>query len=126
MHAIFFIEMIDMAIGLIGNDYDKLHETLLGIGKKHVAYGVKPEYFPFMTLSITHMMQKVLGSEFMAKDQAAWDVMFGALIKDIVAAQNQVAFEEAVKNKTSVIKTWNEFGKIKDFEEVGGIILFQQ
>lgn len=45
-HAAYFIQMIDKALGMLGPDIELLTEILLELGQKHVAYGVKPEYFP--------------------------------------------------------------------------------
>lgn len=126
MHALFLMEMIDMTIGILGKDNEKLTKTLQDVGKKHVTYGVKSEYFPSMVESIVKMMQTQLGSEFTADDQAVWEEVFGLLIEDIIVAQTQLAFTEAAKKKDAVINTWTQFSKIKNFEEVGGVILFQQ
>ena len=45
-HAKYFIQMIDKALGMLGPDIELLTEILMELGVKHVAYGVKPEYFP--------------------------------------------------------------------------------
>jgi hypothetical protein len=45
-HAKYFIQMIDKALGMLGPDIELLTEILLDLGKKHVNYGVKPEFFP--------------------------------------------------------------------------------
>jgi hypothetical protein len=79
-----------------------------------------------MTKSILHMLKETLGSDFTAHDKDVWETVFAALIEDIVHAQNLLAFEEAVKKKKDVIRTWKVFNRIKNYEEVGGVILFQQ
>lgn len=120
------MEMIDSTISMLGKDHDTLAETLVSLGKKHSTYGVKPEYFPFMTDSIVSMMKTKLGSDFSAKEEDAWVEVFNVLIEDIVSAQNALTIKEAAKNKATVAATWGKFTKIKNYEEVGGAILFSQ
>lgn len=127
MHAMFLMEMIDSTISIMGKDNDKLAETLTNLGRKHATYGVKPEMFPFMTDSIIHMMKHHLDSDqFTTDDEKAWKLVFGALIEDIVEAQNQLAMEAAVKDKAAVVESWTKFTKQKNYETEGGVILFQQ
>lgn len=126
MHACFLIEMIDSTIGMLGKDNEKLSETLVSLGKKHTTYGVKPEYFPFMTDSIIAMMKEKLGGDFSTAEEDAWVEVFGVLIEDIIAAQTALSIEEVAKNKATVASTWARFTKIKNYEKVGGVILFSQ
>ena len=111
---------------MLGRDNDKLSETLVALGKKHSTYGVKPEYFPFMTDSIVAMMKTKLGSDFTPAEQDAWVEVFAVLIEDIIAAQNALSIKEAAKNKAVVAETWSKFTQIENYEEVGGIVLFSQ
>ena len=127
MHAMFLMEMIDSTMTMIGKDNEKLAETLVSLGRKHATYGVKKEFFPFMTESIIHMMKQHLDKEqFSPDDEDAWTIVFGALIEDIVDAQEQLALEAAVKDKAAVINTWTKFTSNKNYETVGGVILFRQ
>lgn len=126
MHAIFLMEMIDSTLVMLGKDNEKLAETLRDLGKKHVTYGVKPEYFPFMQQSIILMMKDSLGDEFDTRDVEVWNEVFGALIEDIIEAQRQCALEEAAKNKAFVVKSWQKLKDVKNYEEKGGVVLFQQ
>ena len=126
MHACFLMEMIDSTIEMLGKDNEKLSETLVALGKKHSTYGVKPEYFPFMTDSIVAMMKTKLGDEFTPAEQDAWVEVFAVLIEDIIEAQNALSIEEASKNKTVVAETWAKFTKIDNYEQVGGVVLFSQ
>ena len=126
MHACFLMEMIDSTIEMLGKDNDKLSETLVALGKKHATYGVKPEFFPFMTESIVAMMKTKLGGDFTAAEEDARAQVFNVLIEDIVAAQHALSIEEAAKNKEVVASTWEKFKKIENYEEVGGVVLFSQ
>ena len=120
------MEMIDSTISMLGRDHGTLAETLLALGQKHLTYGVKPEYFPFMTESIVAMMKDKLGGDFSAQEEDAWVEVFNVLIEDIIAAQNALSIEEAAKNKATVAATWGKFTKIRNYEEVGGVVLFSQ
>ena len=126
MHACFLMEMIDSTIQMLGKDDEKLSQALVALGKKHSTYGVKPEFFPFMTDSIVAMMKSKLGSDFSPAEEDAWVQVFGVLIEDIVAAQEALSIEEAAKNKAVVAATWSKFTSIKNYEEVGGVVLFSQ
>ena len=78
-----------------------------------------------MTDSIIVMLEKILGDSFTALHKEAWTEVFEALIVDIVAAQHQLDYEEAAKNKTAVLTAWRKFKEIDNCEEVGGVLLFQ-
>ena len=88
--------------------------------------GVKPEMFPFMVDSMVSMMKTKLGKNFSADEEHAWIEVFAVLIEDIIAAQDALSIEEAAKNKATVEKTWKQFTMMKNYEEVGGVILFSQ
>lgn len=127
MHAMFLMEMIDSTMNIIGKDNEKLAETLTSLGRKHHVYGVKKHMFAYMTESIIHMMKQHLGKEqFTADDEEAWNIVFGALIEDIIEAQEQLALEAAVKDKAAVIRTWTKFTSNKNYDAIGGAILFRQ
>lgn len=78
-----------------------------------------------MTESIIVMLEKSLGDNFTSSHKEAWTEVFEALIVDIIAAQRQLAFDEAAKNKGAVIGAWEKFKAIDNYEEVGGVLLFQ-
>ena len=78
-----------------------------------------------MTESIIHMLKSKLGGAFTEADKKAWEDVFRALIVEMVAAQKKLEYEEVIKNKTSVVKTWKKFHEGKD-KALGGAILFKQ
>ena len=51
--------MIGKTVGMLGENNEELTKDLLELGKKHVTYGVKSEYFPYMTQSIIIMMKEM-------------------------------------------------------------------
>jgi hemoglobin-like flavoprotein len=87
-HAAYFIQMIDKALGMLGPDIELLTEILLELGKKHVVYGVKPEYFPSMGRALIFAVQSVLGQDaFPAEIKDSWVEVYGALSYDMIRAQ---------------------------------------
>mmetsp|Transcript_28200 Transcript_28200/g.43443 ORF Transcript_28200/g.43443 Transcript_28200/m.43443 type:complete len:163 (-) Transcript_28200:121-609(-) len=86
-HAKYFIQMIDKALGMLGPDIELLTEILLDLGKKHVNYGVKPEYFPSMGRALIHSVQTVLGDGFTEDMKDAWVEVYGALSYDMIRGQ---------------------------------------
>jgi hemoglobin-like flavoprotein len=86
-HAMYFIQMIDKALGMLGPDIELLTEILMDLGAKHVNYGVKPEYFPSMGRALLHAVKSSLGDEFTEDVKDAWVEVYGALSYDMIRAQ---------------------------------------
>ena len=79
--------MIDKALGMLGPDIELLTEILLDLGKKHVGYGVKPEYFPSMGRALIHSVKEQLGEKYTEETKDAWVEVYGALSYDMIRAQ---------------------------------------
>jgi hemoglobin-like flavoprotein len=90
MHASFLIEMIEKALNMLGVEDSELSLMLSDLGKKHVAYGVEPEYFPFMNESILEMLRHMLKDSFTPTDQEAWGAVLDSLIADMTRAQREL------------------------------------
>ena len=89
-HAVYFIQMIDKALGMLGPDIELLTEILMDLGVKHVQYGVKPEYFPSMGRALVYSVENMLGEdEFDRTMKDAWVEVYGALSYDMIRAQKQ-------------------------------------
>lgn len=86
-HAKYFIQMIDKALGMLGPDIELLTEILLDLGQKHVAYGVKPEYFPSMGRALIFSVKDQLGDKFTDETKDSWVEVYGALSYDMIRAQ---------------------------------------
>jgi hemoglobin-like flavoprotein len=73
---------------MLGPDIEMLTDILLELGKKHVSYGVKPEYFPSMGKSLIMAIEKTLGKDnFDADTKDCWVEVYGALSYDMIRAQ---------------------------------------
>jgi hemoglobin-like flavoprotein len=125
-HANFLLSMIGKTVGMLGEDDATLTKDLLQLGKKHVTYGVKAEYFPFMTKSIICMMKEMLGSEFTSTDQKAWEDVLSVLIADMVKGQRTLDIGLAAANKNITNKNWSQISEISDYDEVCGLVVFEK
>lgn len=125
-HATFLLTMIHKTVGMLGVDNEELTKTLTELGKKHVTYGVKANYFPFMTKSVVIMMKEMLKDEFTDNDRKVWEDILSVLIADMVKGQRTLEKGLAAANKTIVSKNWGQLAEIKDYDEVGGLIIFEK
>jgi hemoglobin-like flavoprotein len=125
-HATFLLTMIHKTVNLLGVDNDELTKTLTELGKKHVTYGVKADYFPFMTKSVVIMMKEMLGDEFTDNDRKVWEDILSLLIADMVKGQRTLEKGLAAANKNIVSKKWGQLSEIADYDEVGGLVIFEK
>jgi hemoglobin-like flavoprotein len=89
MHASYLIQMIDCALNMLGPDIELLTEMMTDLGVKHVAYGVKPEYFPIMGRCLITVLADCLGDSFTDTVKQAWVETYDALAQDMIRAQVQ-------------------------------------
>jgi hemoglobin-like flavoprotein len=95
-HAAFLIEMVEKALNMLGENDEELTIMMHTLGVKHFTYGVKPEYFPFMTKSILKMMQEKLTVKFTEDDKHAWDEVLTAMTADMGKAQREMHMKESI------------------------------
>ncbi len=76
IHATAIVDMIDCAVAFLGPDLDPLEEQLITLGKRHVKYGVKPQYLSVMGQSVLFALQQILGSKFTLDDTRDWTTVF--------------------------------------------------
>lgn len=125
-HANFLLSMIGKTVGMLGKNNEELTKDLLELGKKHVTYGVKAEFFPYMTKSIIIMMKKMLGAEFTPSDEQAWNDILAVLIADMMRGQRYLDIGLAAANKNTTIKNWSQISEIEDYDEVCGLVVFEK
>jgi len=53
------VDMIDCAVAFLGPDLDPLEEQLITLRKRHVKYGVKPQYLSVMGQSVLFVLQQM-------------------------------------------------------------------
>jgi hemoglobin-like flavoprotein len=95
IHASFIVEMIEKALEMLGGDDKELTDFMTDLGRKHIAYGVKPEYMPLMQQSIVLMLKSLLTEKngFTEKDEKAWQAVLSALVADMTRAQREVEMQ---------------------------------
>ncbi|KAG7346610.1 globin-like protein [Nitzschia inconspicua] len=125
-HSQFLLNMIGKTVAMLGENNEELTNDLVELGKKHVTYGVKSEYFPFMTRSIIIMMKEMLGAEFTPTDQQAWEDIMSVLIADMVKGQRTLDIGLAAANKNITNKNWSQISEIEDYDEVCGLLVFEK
>jgi hemoglobin-like flavoprotein len=88
IHAIRMIHMFDAALSMLGPDTETLCEILNDLGKRHIGYGVKPHYFPFMGHAVLYALQETLGDKWTPQMHDAWveifDILSGEIMKSIL------------------------------------------
>ena len=124
-HAMFLLEMIGKAVGMLGQDDAQLTETLLELGRKHVTCGVKPKYFPYMTQAIIRMMKEMQGADFTEEDEQAWKDILSLFIADIVRGERMLDMGLAATHKNVTDRNWGKLKQIDDYDEVAGLSVFQ-
>ena len=89
------LQRFDASLNLVGPDYETLEEILTDLGKRHVGYGVKAHYFPFMGKAIMFAMEETLGDKWTPETQAAWNEVYqdvsGTIMKSILIASSSKA-----------------------------------
>ncbi|KAL3908155.1 MAG: hypothetical protein SGILL_008592, partial [Bacillariaceae sp.] len=125
-HANFLLSMIGKTVALLGENNEELTKSLLELGKKHVTYGVKSEFFPYMTKSIIIMMKKMLGAEFTPTDEQAWQDIMSVLIADMVRGQRSLDIGLAAAHKNTTNKNWSQIAEVEDYDEVCGLLVFEK
>jgi hemoglobin-like flavoprotein len=87
-HAVYFLEMIDQALNMLGPDIELFTELMLDLGSKHVRYfRVKPEMFPIMGEALIYVLQDTLGGDFTEGMKESWEETFN-MIRAMVNAKN--------------------------------------
>ena len=86
--AISILQRFDASLNLMGPDYETLDEILTDLGKRHVSYGVKAHYFPFMGKAIVCALKQTLGDNWTPEAASAWNEVYqeisGAIMKSIL------------------------------------------
>lgn len=86
--AVSILQRFDASLNLMGPDHETLEEVLTELGKRHIGYGVKAHYFPFMGKAIVFALKETLGDKFTPEVHAAWNEVYqeisGAIMKAIL------------------------------------------
>lgn len=130
-HAKFLLKMLDKTVDILGAETTsdeehgrgrRLTDVLLDLGRKHVAYGVKPAFFPFMTQSVLAMLEDTIGSP----HTEAWQDVFSFLIDQMTRGYDRIQKGvNSSSDKGKCMVAWEKLSKIPRYKKEGGIVLFQ-
>jgi len=118
--------MIEKTIQLLGEDDEALEEILCALGQRHVAFGVSPAHFPYMTKALIHMLKEMMGDDFSKQDEKAFEHVMALLIADMVKGQRKVDKDLSANKKEIVTASWARLAAVPDYQHRGGIMLFQK
>jgi hemoglobin-like flavoprotein len=88
-HARTFVDMMDCAVGFLGPDLDPFVEDLQDLGGRHLAFGVRPEYFKVVGQAFFHALQKFLGISFDARNQESFQTVFKFICSQMEVGYNK-------------------------------------
>jgi hypothetical protein len=86
IHAQRMMTMLDSTLGLLGPDHELLTEILADTGARHVKFGVKVSYIPYLGKALSAALGNVLGSQWTSEVAQAWNIVMDELAADIMNA----------------------------------------
>lgn len=84
IHSKRMIEMLDVALGMIGPEHEILTEILTKLGKRHVHHGVKKEFFPILGEALKDALSERLDGKWTYEVEEAWEIVYGEMSRDII------------------------------------------
>jgi len=91
------IQMIDYAVSGLDNP-DTILPTIQDLGKRHVGYGVKEEYYDTVGESLLWTLEKGLGNNFTPEVKDAWAAAY-KLLSDTMKSTAREADQVEVNDK---------------------------
>jgi len=79
------MEMLSYLTGSLGA-LDEIIPAIQGLAKRHVAYGVKEEYYPSVGEALIWTLEKGLGDAFTQETKEAWIILYGILTNTMIDA----------------------------------------
>ena len=82
------IGMLNIIIERLEN-LDELKDEIIGMAKRHVDYGVKPEHYNMVGTALLWTLQKALGKDWTEELRTAWINCYVALSGTMIAAASK-------------------------------------
>lgn len=86
-HAKAMVNMIDIAVSLLGPDLDLLKDDLARLGRRHKSYGVEAKYLPTMETAVIYVLEEILGDRLSSSESKSWklvlDFMVAIMIREM-------------------------------------------
>jgi hemoglobin-like flavoprotein len=89
VHSKVMVDMLDMAVSFLGPDLEPIEYELLDLGKRHIAYGVQPEYLPIMERAVVYALEGILDDKLTRDDRGSWQVIFQFMIEHMTKGMKE-------------------------------------
>lgn len=93
------MKMLGMVVNNL-HQVEKIVPAAQDLGRRHVAYGAKPEHYPVVGEALLWTLETGLGPEFTPEVKSAWVAAYGTLSSVMIAAADKVEVKAAGKPKT--------------------------
>lgn len=81
---------LDAVVGTLERPEE--NARLLGdLGRRHAAYGARPEHYQLVTETLLHAMKQVLGSELSDREAGEWRTALRLIAEQMIAAAESIA-----------------------------------
>ena len=90
-HAAYFIEMLDKALSMV--EAKEIGNEMARLGKMHVQFGVKQEYFGLMGDCLFKTLEEVLKKSWNDATEDAWRDVYGRLASSMIEAMQEASDE---------------------------------
>jgi hemoglobin-like flavoprotein len=88
MHAKYFIEMLDKALGMV--EAKQMEDNMKELGELHVSFGVKASYFPIMGEALLFALEDTLPPSHWNDDiKAQWNDVYDRLSSSMISAMKR-------------------------------------
>lgn len=84
VHAVRMLEMLDSVFTMLGPDTEVLEEVLRDLGGRHLSYGVRPQYFPYLGQSLVHALRQAIPEHWDDSVEDAWTQVYEELSGEIM------------------------------------------
>jgi len=80
-------KLSDMLAAIVGalDRFDELRPQLAELGRRHVDYGVRPEYYEVLRSALLWALANALDVQFDRETRTAWDVLIGMIAAEMLA-----------------------------------------
>lgn len=84
IHSMRMVQMFDTVMNLLGPDTDSLRDILQQLGKRHISYGVKANFFPHFGEALIESLAEVLADDWNDELERAWVEIYDQISGEIV------------------------------------------
>lgn len=82
IHGKRIVDMIDGVLGLLGPDVEMLESFFEDLARRHVSYGVKPQYFSALGKALRLTLEDLMGNSWESGVDQAWKEVLNEIISE--------------------------------------------